>query len=840
MRTEEINDTLYQILKAGAGNKYKPFPLNIPQTGNITQTSMQVPRRLTRSEGKASALSSYEVPDITLGSSHVLSVASFQSPAALPRLVPTGALVAVTSVEESFFGREMPGDSSSALNAIAPFKSASVDPPQNTIASRKLDAHVPFSSTHRVLDVANRQMCTEASGAFVGPMDPMQFLHQFVPPPPLKHRNEKEEKVEALLKSMADTNDEESMYPIYIAVCKQLDHSNIMVCKDSHANPDPYANPPGASSRKGLRPDVMVYRSMRDTRGQIIAYASANLELQFRTFVFSVLILGRFARLIRWDRSGAIVTRRIDYVEDPKPLVEFLWRYNFLSDAQRGYDGSVKPADVEQPDYGSALSCLRQAIGDPDTAKPFKLFLLRMIPIYEDDYSLVASEGPSSSLSARQYPETLPSRLADKSYYATNLEPDEHTHGWDYYVTAPRTSDHGPFGRATRSLYVYDRHQHRVLHLKDTNRILSPRHVVEHEVINELGDKGIQHISTVHAAWDVAPNGSCYDTLTPAFYDSEYFDPRFAPRNPMAQRGRRHYRAYRLITNELGTPLWKFRGWSGVVQAIIDILEGKRSLDGAEEAGWRHRDLSVGNILIHNGRGLLIDWDASQKSAEMNCGDDSKPPDQTGTWQFMSANRLLDPNNARHDARDDIESVFWVLLWMALKYGRHSIHADDLQEYLQDIFDQASYRREGYYKGGRAKKALLREAFDEYFSVNFTPPSLHHVLMLMHHGVGIRYNSPERPFCAVLSSGAAERKMKRYQEDLEAWELEAAVFKNGKLIRQYLMEALEDKEWPMWGPVACIISTLHDEAEPPKKRPNNRTSHILAQEIARYPPRCHP
>ncbi|KAA1468596.1 hypothetical protein DENSPDRAFT_794640 [Dentipellis sp. KUC8613] len=759
------------------------------------------------------------------------------------------------------------------------------------MASSKLDTHVPFSSTHRVLDVVKRQMCAEASGAFVGPMDPIQFLRHFVPPPPLKQRNEKkEEKLEALLKSMADTSDEESMYPIYIAVCEQLDPDNIMVYKDSHATADPHAVPPGAPSRKGLRPDVMVYHSKRDptyttdfsraeradefkwsasedpfndepnssdypfeadtecgkdTRGQIIAYASANLELQFRTFVFSVLILGRYARLIRWDRSGAIVTKRIDYVEDPKPLIEFLWRYNLLSDAQRGHDESVKPANVDAPDYGTAKSRLRQTVGDLDTAKSIEVFLLKMIPLDEDDHFLAASDGrphlpsggPSPSLSGGQPPRPLPLWLAAKSYYTTNLEPDEDTRGWDYYILAPRMSDRGPFGRVTRSLYVYDRRQYRVLHLKDTNRILSTRHAVEHEVINELGNKGVQHISTVHTAWDVAPNGRCYDTVTPAFYDSEYFDPRFAPRTAMAQRGRRPYRAYRLITNEIGTVLWRFKDWREVVQAIMDILE---ALDGAEAAGWRHRDLSVGNIMVQNGRGLLIDWDASQKSAEMNCMDDGRLPDQTGTWQFMSASRLLDPNHARHDAEDDIESTFWVLLWMALNYSHHSIHPDDLREYLQDVFDKASYHREGYYKGGKPKKALLREAFDKSFPNRFSPPSLHYVLKVVHRVVAIRYTTPEAPDLELLDEEEVESTQKSYEEELKKWEVQRASFTNAGHLRRVLEKALKEKAWPSCGPVVHDISFPRDEGSESKKRPNSRTSHILAQEIAKYPPRYHP
>ncbi|KAG0695915.1 hypothetical protein DFH29DRAFT_813668 [Suillus ampliporus] len=45
-----------------------------------------------------------------------------------------------------------------------------------------------------------------------------------------------------------------------------------------------------------------------DTLGQITSYASAQLGAQYRTHTFSVLIVHNCARIIRWDREGAIVT----------------------------------------------------------------------------------------------------------------------------------------------------------------------------------------------------------------------------------------------------------------------------------------------------------------------------------------------------------------------------------------------------------------------------------------------------------------------------------------------------------------------------------------------------
>jgi len=66
------------------------------------------------------------------------------------------------------------------------------------------------------------------------------------------------------------------------------------------------------------------------TRGQIAAYASVALSMSFRKHFFSMLILGRYARFIRWDRRGAVVTHRFDYTKHPLYIFNFYLRYGQL------------------------------------------------------------------------------------------------------------------------------------------------------------------------------------------------------------------------------------------------------------------------------------------------------------------------------------------------------------------------------------------------------------------------------------------------------------------------------------------------------------------------------
>ncbi|TFY50544.1 hypothetical protein EVG20_g11458 [Dentipellis fragilis] len=414
--------------------------------------------------------------------------------------------------------------------------------------------------------------------------------------------------------------------------------------------------------------------------------------------------------------------------------------------------------------------------------------------------------------------------LSPKYYHAHQTKS---SNGWDYYVTAPHMSDRGPFGRTTRSLYVFNRITKTVHHLKDTNRIVSPIHSVEHEIINELGEKKVRHVSTVRAAWDVAPEGKCYDTVTPTFCDDKRIDPRFAPPEVGWFHAERVYRAYRLITNELGTPIWMFKNWEEVMRVMIDIFE---ALDDAEKAGWRHRDVSSGNIMICGGHGLLIDWDASQRSKDMNKENSNRVPDLTGTWQFMSLRRLRNVGG-RHDAVDDMESVFWVLLWLALNYSVHTLTPEDLKYYLDFIFD---HRRvvEGCYTGGAGKDALLeKEYLNGFIPTTFSPDGLQNTLEALHDAFRVR--PPPVPKLRGLNEERAKRKLAAYRQDMIDYEEDLAKLKDSTYVRKLLEDDLENYTWPMHGPVEHVIPADHDGSQMTPTLRKSLSAGVRQQTVAR-------
>ncbi len=80
--------------------------------------------------------------------------------------------------------------------------------------------------------------------------------------------------------------------------------------------------------------------SVRRTLGRITKCIAAQMGSQYRTHSFSVLIAKDYARLMRCDRSGVIVTERIYYNKEPE-LLEFFKLYDKAAPEVRGSDQTV-------------------------------------------------------------------------------------------------------------------------------------------------------------------------------------------------------------------------------------------------------------------------------------------------------------------------------------------------------------------------------------------------------------------------------------------------------------------------------------------------------------------
>ena len=276
-----------------------------------------------------------------------------------------------------------------------------------------------------------------------------------------------------------------------------------------HSRDDPFFDL--CKSDSNQRPFIRDSKAAHDTLGQITSYAAAQLGAQFRTHIFSVYIFRETARLLRWDRSGTIITEAIKYNECDI-LIDFLYRYSKAPPAMRGVDESTS-----DPSLTEKLAA-REALALDETVPLVKLSV-----------------------------------------------PD--ADGIRFFVTAtPEATLYTPPGHATRGFEAYDVLQQTVVYLKDSWRIDLPDIQAEGQVYAVLSEAGAQHVPHCLASGDIlsedyhATKTQTYATEPWAYRSTTHYIP---------------HRHYRLCLNIVGRILVDYRSSYEMVSAVRDALIGK-------------------------------------------------------------------------------------------------------------------------------------------------------------------------------------------------------------------------------------------------------------------------
>jgi hypothetical protein len=289
---------------------------------------------------------------------------------------------------------------------------------------------------------------------------------------------------------------------------------------------DAFVDPPSASNRNRHSFERDSDQG-KDTRGQLIAYASAQMETQFRTFCFTVELCGSMARLIRWDHSGAVVTSAFDYGMNPDLLAQFFWRYSHMDSASRGYDLSV--VDANEADAQRACTKL----GVPISTRIFNVHVPNDALEFNGDPNLVNG-----------YKERRGSPIPN------------------YFAAAPTYRGRCLGGRFTRTFPIYDKTTNRILLLKDTWRVNRDDFEKEGQVYAALKAASVPYVAELIQAGDVLAHKTDTQNLVSKFackLDDELMLP---------------HRHYRLVLNTIGTLLWQFYSSFELVQAVWDAVEG--------------------------------------------------------------------------------------------------------------------------------------------------------------------------------------------------------------------------------------------------------------------------
>lgn len=364
-------------------------------------------------------------------------------------------------------------------------------------------------------------------------------------------------------------------------------------------------------------------------RSRILASAKAHFACQHRRFLFYVVIIYNTARFMLIDRSGAVVSERVEYMFSPHILAEFFWRFAHMTDAQRGQDTTATRASRREATlFADAVRAFLDG-GDKHRALP------------DAQRTLDSSD-------------TFPVWKIHVTNPATGKSSD-------VVVQRPFAGSASLFGRGTRAYLAYDLSQHHLIFMKDSWRMENSPFRPEFDTYQQLHSHNIPSIPRIHYGGDVLgadgqPQMTIAHTLTVGESTWRFTED--------ALKGYTHHR----IAQDILYPLECVHEERELVQALHDTLI---AIDTAHrETGILHRDISWKNVMLDsNGRCMLNDWDhAGPHTSELGA---------TGTPQFMSV-RLLTDDELSNELVDDLQSVFWVLNFTAVfRFSQHMLGLSD-------------------------------------------------------------------------------------------------------------------------------------------------------------------
>ena len=277
-------------------------------------------------------------------------------------------------------------------------------------------------------------------------------------------------------------------------------------------------------------------------RTRLVSHARAEFARQHRVFLFQIVLINRYVRFIRWDHSGAVVSEIFDYVDNSGILAEFLWRFDRMSDEQRGLDPTVKLASLrEKSRFEVAVNgFLKNAKTGLDGAPPRKL------------------PGAERTLDeTKTYPTWKINVTDSATRSSTNL-----------IVRRPFSDHSSMWGRDTRAYLAYDLEKSRLVFLKDTWRMEHSKLRSESKTYRELARHGVPHIPSVLYGGDVrGSNRRPQETISQDFAEEE--DPW---RITVCELQKHiHHR----IVQEIAYPLGSAVDEREFMQALHDALHGR-------------------------------------------------------------------------------------------------------------------------------------------------------------------------------------------------------------------------------------------------------------------------
>ncbi|PIL32428.1 hypothetical protein GSI_05130 [Ganoderma sinense ZZ0214-1] len=266
-------------------------------------------------------------------------------------------------------------------------------------------------------------------------------------------------------------------------------------------------------------------------RGQLMSYGERFFFFQHRTGLFMLLVNGDEFRVVRWDRSGCIVTEALNYVdttEHTKKLLQFFYAFSKASPAQRGVDptatrlskdscswqwmqlvAAVHLQDIDHAD-GTIVPVVPPnfIIKPTQTAPRSPLFAINVLA---DDPAATTGFGDLSSSNATSAIIPMFKYVRDffrESITGTWLPYRLKVCGHDYLVGEPIFGPHGLVGRGTRGYVALEWDTQRLVFLKDAWRPFYDGVAQEGKTLAKLDRAEVSSVPTLICHEDVGGPGA--------------------------------------------------------------------------------------------------------------------------------------------------------------------------------------------------------------------------------------------------------------------------------------------------------------------------------------------
>ncbi|KAK6997456.1 Pkinase-fungal domain-containing protein [Favolaschia claudopus] len=399
-------------------------------------------------------------------------------------------------------------------------------------------------------------------------------------------------------------------------------------------------------------------RNSKEARDALVQLCKSGRNLLGEHGGCHVYVLTGFnrslCRIFRFDRGGFVATEAFDWLKETDILPRFLHRlYNTFPGRMVGDDDTISiPSKSEKKEMYDRLC---------DNAH------------YNQRYQTV-EEATKKSL----WIKAAVNRVVDNKTVSEVVR--------CFTFGEPLSIVDSLFGRATRVYRVIledDKSESAptVFALKDSWRQTCRRPEVDYyDVIARYCEKNNidmdeEGMVRCHGSLDLADEGQSWDSSLHVTSDA-------------AEQGleRRHTR---LLLTPVGGPLNEFKSTKALAKALSVAV---RHLQIASDAGVMHRDVSEGNLLLQEApdehgeqKAFLLDWDYAEftpeglKFFETEFETRAKKStyteikkslkDFTGTLPFIAIGVLERNAHAKHH---DLESIYWLLIWMMLRHTAHT------------------------------------------------------------------------------------------------------------------------------------------------------------------------